>query len=209
MVVIGVTGGVGTGKSTVARIFGELGAVVLDADRITHELLEPGTAVSRKIRISFGRSILDPRGKIHRQRLAEVAFSSQRRLNRLCQIIHPAVRLEIEQNLREIRRKRPDAVVVLDIPLLMEAGRRYRCDALVVASSSLQTAARRLEARSGWNLQEVRRRQTYQLPLKEKERKADFVVRNNGSLAATRRQVIRIWHKMMRRQRKSNGGRKG
>ena len=198
MKVIGVTGGVGTGKSTVAGMFGRLGAQVLDADQITHELMKPGTSVWRKIRSRFGKEILGKDKQIDRRRLGELVFGRPGELKKLSQVIHPAVRRRIRQQTASIRRKNPEAVVVLDVPLLIEAGSAYRVDALIVVSSSLKAAAGRLKRRSGWSLQQVRRRQGFQLPLREKERVADFVVRNNGSQAATRRQVARIWQQVVK-----------
>lgn len=197
MKVIGVTGGLGTGKSTVARMFGDLGAVVLNADEIVHGLMEPGTGVYRKIRARFGEGVLAPGGRIDRRKLGKRVFSGHRGLlDGLTRIVHPAVRKRIRVCLRQIRRTRPKAVVVLDIPLLIESGSAYRTDALVVVRASSAAAARRLKARSGWSEAEVKRRSAFQMPLREKERKADFVVNNAGSKSATRRQVVGIWKKI-------------
>ena len=102
--VIGVTGGVGSGKSTVARMFGRRGARGLDADRITHELMRPGTAVTRRIRARFGGEVLAPQGGVDRRRLGRLVFGDRRRLKRLTGIIHPAVRREIQERLGRIRR---------------------------------------------------------------------------------------------------------
>ncbi len=198
MVIIGVTGGVGTGKSTVAKIFRKLGATVLDADRITHELLDPGTEVFRKIRARFGESVLTARGAIDRRRLGALVFRDPKRLRWLTAILHPAVRREIHKRLGKIRRQNSKAVVVLDVPLLIEAGNAYRLDALVVVSAPLKTVARRLKERSGWSFGELKARQAFQMPLREKEQRADFVVRNEGSLASTRRQAIQVWKQMVK-----------
>ncbi len=198
MIVIGVTGSVGTGKSTVARLFGERGARVLDADRIVHELMEPGAPVWKRIRRKFGPDMITAGGRIDRKRLGERVFASPKRLKELNAIVHPAVRRRIQERLRQIRREDSSAVVVLDIPLLVEAGPAYRTDALVVASASASVAERRLKRRSGWSAAEFRRRRSFQLPLKLKERRADFVVNNGGSLRETRRQVSFIWKKIVK-----------
>ena len=207
MILIGVTGGVGTGKSTVARMFGQLGAEVLDADRVTHELMERGTPVWRMIHATFGREIVSPAGQINRLRLGALVFFAPKRMARLCRIVHPAVRRRFRERIQAIRRKSPKAVVVLDIPLLIEAGSAYRVDALVVVSAPLTVSARRMRDRSGWTLEETRKRQAFQMPLREKEHRADFVVRNGGLLEATRRQVVRIWRQVVRGER-LNGRRK-
>ena len=196
MLVIGVTGGVGTGKSTVARLFGQLGCRVLDADEMTHTLMRLGQPIWRKIRASFGKEVLTSGRQIDRRRLGQMVFGDSKRLTRLCQIVHPAVRRQIRQEIRRIRQKDPGAAVVLDIPLLIEAGSHYRLDALVVVSAPLKVVANRLHARSGWSLSEVKRRQAFQRPLRQKERMADFVVRNGGSKALTRRQVVKIWKRI-------------
>ncbi len=186
----------GTGKSTVARMFGDLGADLFDADRVVHRLMEPGTTVWKKIRSEFGSSVLEPDGRISRKRLGEVVFREPRRLKRLNRIVHPAVRRSILADLRRLERRRPNAVAALDIPLLIESGKAYRTDAVVVVTASRRAAARRLKARSGWTPAEMKRRSGFQMPLKQKVKHADFVVRNGGSVADTRRQVVRVWKKI-------------
>ncbi len=196
MIVVGVTGGVGTGKSTVAGLFKRLGAVVVDADRITHGLMRPGEAVHQRIRAAFGDSILTRRGAIDRKRLGERVFGRREQLARLTRIIHPEVRRQIHFKLGEVQRRRPRSIVVLDVPLLVEAGGAYRCDFLVVVTAPLKEAVRRLRRQRAWTHEEVARRARLQLPLRRKAAEADFVVRNGGSLASTRRQVIRIWRQL-------------
>ena len=200
MKVLGVTGGVGTGKSTVARMFGRRGAVVLDADRIAHELMGPGTAVTRRIRSRFGPGMLTPGGGVDRRRLGRHVFESPNRLKALTGILHPAVRRTIGQRLRQIRRCDPNGVAVLDIPLLFESG-HYRPDAVVVVTTPLREAARRLKSRSGWPLKEVKRRSSFQMPLREKVGRADFVVHNGASRKETSRQVERIWNEIVKGER--------
>ena len=206
MTVIGVTGGVGTGKSTVARLFQRRGAVVFDADRVAHQLMRRGTPVWRKVRAEFGPGILDGAGQIDRRKLGQRVFRSPAKLKALTGIIHPAVRRSIHEELRKLRKRRPDAVAVLDIPLLVESGSAYRADALVVVTAPAREAARRLRRRSGWPAREMKRRGSFQMPLREKVKHADFVVRNGGSLAGTRRQVVRVWKKITGEE--VHGGRK-
>lgn len=195
--VIGLTGSVGTGKSTVAEIFRSLGARVLDADRITHALMRPGTAVHRKIRRAFGAGVITAAGRIDRRRLGQEVFRDPRRLRVLTGIVHPAVRREIKRRLDGIRRREPRRAVVLEIPLLMETGRRhYPVDATVVVSAPFDVAARRLRRHRGWTAAEVRRRQARQWPIRKKTLQADFVIDNGGSRDRTRRQAIRLWHRV-------------
>lgn len=187
-------------------MFSRRGASVLDADRITHELLQPGTAVARRIKARFGAEVLAPGGGVDRKRLAARVFGSPRRLKELTGIIHPAVRARIREQVAKIRRRKPGAVVVLDIPLLLESGGRYKTDAVVVVSAPFRTSARRLKARSGWSPAEVKRRSSFQMPLSQKEGRADFVVHNGGSLQETRRQVAEVWKQIVQGER-LNGGR--
>lgn len=196
MRVIGLTGGVGTGKSTVARMFEALGARVLDADRITHELMQRGSAVHRKIRSRFGPEVCAPEGRIDRRKLGERVFRRAGDLEALCRIVHPAVHQRIQASLRRIRRADPEAVVILDVPLLLEARPCYQTHALVVVSAPRSAAARRLKGRSGWSMAEVQRRSRFQMALSEKLKQADFVVDNGGSRNATRRQVLEFWKKI-------------
>ena len=196
MIVIGVTGGLGMGKSTVARLFQKQGAELFDADRIVHRLLEPGTPVWKRVRSEFGPSVLEPDGRINRNRLGGIVFREPRRLKALNRIVHPAVRRSILAEMSRLKRNRPNGVAVLDIPLLIESGRAYRTDAVVVVTAPQRTAARRLKSRSGWSPAEMKRRSGFQMPLREKVKHADFVVRNGGSLEDTRRQVIHVWKKI-------------
>lgn len=198
MIVIGLTGSVGTGKSTVARLFQQHGAVVLDADRVVHALMEPGTPVWKKVRRRFGPEVIASDGRVDRKKLGGQVFADRKQLQELNAIVHPAVRRRIQERIRQIRRADPAAVVVLDIPLLVESGAAYRTDALVVVSASVEAAARRLKHRSGWSVKEFKRRRLFQLPLSVKKKKADFVVDNGGSLRETRRQVSQLWKQIVK-----------
>ena len=196
MKVIGVTGGIGAGKSTVSRLFRQLGAEVFDADETVHRLMEPGGEVWKKVRREFGAGVFEPDGRISRPRLGKRVFGSPARLKKLNGIVHPAVRRDILRRVKELKKRRPGAVAVLDIPLLLESGKAYRTDALVVVTAPQRVAARRLNRRSGLSLREMKRRSSFQMPLREKVKLADFVVRNGGDLASARRQVVVVWKKI-------------
>jgi len=193
--VVGLTGGVGTGKSSVAHNFKALGAAVLDADRLTHALMRPGTPVWRRIRAQFGTEALTASGRVDRRKLAAIVFRRPGDLKRLTRIIHPAVRREIQSRLRALKRRRV-RVVVLDVPLLLEAGRAYRTDVTLVVTAPQAVVARRLRAARGWSAAQVRKRQALQWPLRKKVGCADFVVNNGGSRGSSRRQVIQIWKQL-------------
>ncbi len=173
---------------------------MLDADRITHALMRPGAGVHRKIRARFGGEILTPAGTIDRRALGQRVFRNRRELDALTRIIHPQVRRKILSAVRRLRRADPEGVVVLDIPLLVEAGSKYPVDALVVVSAPLTRVFQRLRKRSGWSYEQLKKRQSFQMPLKEKEKRADFIIRNSGDLASTRKQVREVWKRITRRR---------
>ncbi len=192
-VIIGVTGGMGTGKSTVAAMFKVLGAEVLDADRITHRMIERGSPAHRKIAKTFGRGILAPSGEIDRSKLAEKVFCDKRRLGRLCRIIHPEVIRDIKRSIKAARFRRGVPAVVIDAPLLIEAGMRDMANALVVVVTDFNTQIARAKKSAGLSAAEIKQRVKNQLPLKEKARMADYVIDNTGSKKDTKQIVRKIW----------------
>ncbi|MDP2943484.1 MAG: dephospho-CoA kinase [Candidatus Omnitrophota bacterium] len=198
MLIIGITGSLGTGKTTVAKIFKRLGAVVLDADEIAHRLIAPNTPAWRRIKGYFGDGILRKDGKINRKALAKEVFSERGRLNKLCGIIHPLVYKEIGKKVKEIKKINAEAVVVLDIPLLLESGGRSKVDKLVVVTAGSDVQIKRAVRKFGLTRKEVLQRIEAQMPLGEKEKAADFVIDNKGSLCATERQAVEIWKNLVR-----------
>lgn len=198
MVVIGVTGGVGTGKSTVARLFGELGAAVIDADALARGLMEPNRPAWKRIIREFGEGILHDDRTINRKRLAALVFADAKRRKRLEDIIHPPVTRLIQAQLRRFRRSRRVRAVVLDVPLLVETGARGLVDALVVVTATPTVQRRRLKGQRGWSDEEITARIGAQQELSAKVELADHVVENAGSVEATRTQVKRIWKQLAR-----------
>lgn len=194
---MGVTGSLGTGKTTVAKIFRELGAVVLDADAIAHRLIEPKKTAWRKIKGYFGNSVLNADETINRRALAEKVFSNKVRLERLCDIIHPLVYKEIGKVLKKIEKANSDAAVVLDIPLLLESGGRSVVDKLVVVKSDRNIQIERASKNLGLNRSQILERIKAQMPLKEKVKAADFIIDNSGTLESTEKQVKEIWKRLM------------
>jgi len=187
--VIGLTGSIACGKSAVARMLRDLGAVVIDADEVVHELQEPGGEVYRKIVEEFGPGILGPDGRIDRAKLAQVVFADPAALARLEALTHPAVIAEVDRRLRLVQG--PAAVV--EAVKLLEAGMHRRCDSLWVVTCRPEVQVRRLRRR-GLSGAAIRARLAAQPDLTEALRLADVVIDNSGSLAATRRQVVAAWH---------------
>jgi dephospho-CoA kinase len=183
--VIGLTGGVGTGKTTVARMFRREGAAVIDADKVARAMVRPGSPAIRKIARQFDRGVVTPRGTLDRRRLGELVFGDSRLRKRLERILHPLILKDIREKARDSRK----ALVVIDAPLLFETGLEKSVDAVVVVRTSPRTQVRRAMARTGLSRGEILSRIAAQLPLKDKVRSADFVIDNNGTLQQTEKQV--------------------
>ena len=192
MIIVGLTGSVGTGKSTVASLFKELGAYVIDWDELAREVTRPHLKTWKEIVEYFGKGILNEDLTINRQKLADIVFSNKEKVAKLDQIIHPEVFKEDERITDEIKSLDPDALVIKDIPLLFELTRPVYVDKMVVVSASEQTQLRRLEQK-GMSREDAQRRIKFQLPLEEKIKSADFVINNDGSLEETKRQVEEIY----------------
>lgn len=204
MIVVGVTGGVGTGKSTVARMFGELGAVVIDADRVAHEVMEPKRAAWRQIVKVFGEEILNDDQTINRAQLGQRVFRDPKARARLEAIVHPRVIRRVKQTLHRLRRNRRIRMVVLDVPLLLEAHAQSLVDAVVVVTAPPQIQRRRLIER-GWSPEEIAARTAAQWDLSAKVALADDVVENANGLEKTRRQVKQAWNRLLQPTRKPRG----
>ena len=209
MVVIGVTGGVGTGKSTVAGMFKRLGAVVLDADVIAHRLMEPKRLAWRKIVGAFGRGALNEDDTVNRRRLGALVFQDAERRRRLEAILHPGVMREVRRQLHRLRRGHRVKAVVLDIPLLVEVGAQRLVDALVVVTAPPEVQRERVRRQHGWTDEELDARIRAQWELSAKAALADDVVDNADGVDATRTQVTRIWQRLvpLRRKRSSTSRR--
>ena len=203
MVVIGVTGGVGMGKSTVAKMFGQLGAVVLDADVIAHEVMEPKRLAWRQLVKVFGETILNEDQTVNRKRLAGLVFADAQQRQQLERIIHPQVMRRIRQAVHRLRRSRRVRAVVLDVPLLVEAGATRFVDALVVVTAPPEVQRKRLKEKYGWSEEEIDARIGAQWELSAKVVLADHGVDNADGVDATRTQVKRIWNQLGRRSKSS------
>ena len=207
MVVIGVTGGVGTGKTTVANMMKRLGAVVLDADAIAHQVMEPKRLAWRQIVKTFGEGVLNDDQTVNRRRLAALAFHDEPSRRRLERIIHPRVLREIKARLHRLQRRNIKAVV-LDIPLLIEVGAHDMVDTLVVVTAPPEVQRERLKAKFGWTDEETSARIAAQWDLSAKAALADVVVDNADGVETTRTQVKRLWSKLAPRSSKSSTSRR-
>jgi len=192
MIIVGLTGSVGTGKSTVTNLFRELGAYIIDWDELAREVTRPHSRAWKKIVDYFGKGIVNDDLTINRQKLAEIVFSDKEKVAKLNQIVHPEVFNEDDRITNEIRSLDPDALIIKDIPLLFELTHPVFVDKVVVVSASAQTQLRRLEEK-GISREDARSRIKSQLPLEEKIKSADFVINNDGPLEETKKQVEEIY----------------
>jgi dephospho-CoA kinase len=197
--VIGLTGGIGSGKSSVAAVLAELGAVVIDADAIVHELQAPGAPMLDTLAEAFGPEILDAAGALDRKALADRVFDDAEARTRLGNIVHPPTGVEMARRL-EAARAAGAPVVVLDIPLLLEGRARggggFGLDAIVVVWVPEDVQLARAVARDAAPQEEIRARIRAQMPLDEKRALADRVIDNSGTPEETRRQVEALYREL-------------
>ncbi len=194
--VIGLLGGVAAGKTLVAQQLARLGAGVLDADRAGHAVLEQPEVI-QAIRRRWGPDVLDSRGKVDRNQLAQRVFGNKEELKHLEAITHPKIAQLLQQQARQLVQQGASALV-LDAPLLLRAGWDRWCDVLVFVDAPEEVRAARAAAR-GWSTEQFRRREAAQEPLEEKRRRAHVVIDNSGPPERTREQVEQFWHRWQAR----------
>ncbi|MEJ2007843.1 MAG: dephospho-CoA kinase [Acidobacteriota bacterium] len=192
----GLTGGIASGKSTVAAMFRELGARIIDADKVGHELLLPSSPAYHELVAAFGIEILGPEGEIDRQRLGPLVFGDPARLQQLDRITHPRIIDRIEQLALEFNARDPRTVVIVDAALIYETGIGGRFAKTIVAWCRPEQQIERLVAKTGVTRAEAERRVASQMPVEEKRRRADFVIDCTGDLEETRRQVELLYPKL-------------
>jgi dephospho-CoA kinase len=208
---VGLTGVIASGKSAVGEMFVALGAHLIQADTIAHELMQPGQPVYDEIVRHFAPGILNPDGTINRSRLADAAFDfkpasdtkeekKSSRVKELNRIVHPAVIRRQEEWMDDIGRRDPRAIAIVEAALIIEAGAAKRFDHLIVVTCRDEQRVKRFAARNNLSLeaarQEVTRRMAAQLSDAEKIKAADYVIDNSGSLEGTQAQVRQIWQKL-------------
>jgi dephospho-CoA kinase len=202
---VGLTGGIASGKSVVGEMLVALGAHLIQADILAHELMQPGHRVYEEVVQRFGRGILDPDGRVNRIRLAEMAFGTPAtgvpsRVEELNRLVHPAVIKRQDEWMEEIGRREPGGVAVVEAALILEAGAAERFDRLLVVTCRPEQRVQRWAARMKIDEEsarcEVSRRMAAQLPDEEKLKAADYIIDNSGSLDETRRQVDYVFAKL-------------
>ncbi|PIQ88862.1 MAG: dephospho-CoA kinase [Candidatus Omnitrophica bacterium CG11_big_fil_rev_8_21_14_0_20_42_13] len=196
--VVGITGSLAGGKTTVAGIFKKNGAGVIDADKIAHSLLVKGSPVYKKTVLKFGPIILNRDKSINKPGLADAVFGSKRRLSSYLKIIHPEIKKTIRQKIRQKRKAGGRyKIIVLDAPLLIEAGMLSDIDKLIVVRINKANQLKRIKAKFGRN-EDILKRLKFQIPLSQKSKLADYIIDNNNPLKETEKQVKKIWEDLTR-----------
>ena len=198
MLIVGLTGGVASGKSVVSRILKEEGAYLIDADQIARELVQPWTSAWEELVKVFGKEILQKDGSIHRKQLAAKVFSDPKQRDLLNRTLHPRIKEEMGRRLKAIGQKDPEAIVVIDAPLLVETGNHREMDKVIVVISTEAQQIARLREREGMDQEEARRIMASQIATEEKVKVADFVIRNEGSLEETERRAREVFQELKR-----------
>ena len=192
--VLGITGGIAAGKSTVSRLLAQRGAVVVSADQLARELVAPGRAALRRLVDCFGSAILLSDGQLDRAGLGALVFADADRRRQLEAILHPAIASLSRRRLRQAARQTP--LVVYEAPLLYEVGAEKRVDRVLTVTVDSAVQLQRLQRRDGGTVEEARRKVAAQMSQAEKARRADYVIDNSADLAALQRQVAALWQRL-------------
>jgi dephospho-CoA kinase len=195
MIVVGLTGGVATGKSTVAEMFKRCGAVIIDADQLARRVVQPGKPAWREIVKTFGTSVLNTDRSINRHALGAIVFHHRGKLRRLEHIIHPRVAREQQRLVSQIAKRRPHAVVIYEVPLLFEAGVDKRVDSIIVVTAGRETQIARLKKRNGLTRAEALQRIKSQMSLAKKARLADAVLNGSRSRSLLKKEVGHLFRR--------------
>jgi dephospho-CoA kinase len=190
---IGLTGGIACGKSTVASLLVERGAVLIDADRIAREIVEPGSPALDRISKRFGQAVLDKDGRLIRRRLADIIFNDLEARKALESITHPEIRSIMRQRMEEAENADASKLVVVDVPLLYESGLEAMFQGVMVVYIPVDLQRARLMARDGYTEEEADARIQAQLSIEQKKAMADYVIDNSGTMEQTRHQIERFW----------------
>lgn len=196
MLVVGLTGGVATGKSIVANHLRQLGAPIVDADRLAREVVEPGEPALEQIKASFGPEVIDAQGRLDRKKLGQIVFQDAKARKTLEDILHPLIRERMHQELKRLEES-GQKIAVCDIPLLYESRHSLKIvDKVVVVYAPKEAQKARLMERDGLTSEEADLRIAAQLPTEDKVAKADYVIDNSSGTASTLRQVERVWKEL-------------
>ena len=198
----GLTGGIASGKSTVARMFQEKGACLIDLDEIAHFVEEPDRPEWKAIVEYFGHGVLNDDGTINREKLGAIVFCDKEKLAKLNMMVHPAVFEEWERRVAGVRKTSPHTILISDIPLLIEAGMQQWLDAVILVYVSPDDQIQRLMSRNRCSRNEALARLNSQMPIDEKIPYADFLIDNRGSIENSRSAVHALWAELVTMEKK-------
>jgi len=196
MLIVGLTGGVASGKTAISQVLKEEGAYIIDADQIARELVQPHKPAWNELIRAFGKEILQEDGSIHRKKLADKVFADPEKRKLLNQILHPRIKEEMGRRTKEIGQKDPEAIVVIDAPLIVELGDHREMDKLIVVTSTQTQQIERLKERDGIGPAEALRILSSQMPVEEKVKLADYVIRNEGSFEETKKRAKEVFKEL-------------
>jgi dephospho-CoA kinase len=196
MFIVGLTGGIASGKSLVARVFKDLGAHVIDADRIVHDLLEPEQPACQEVLDRFGKDILLPNGGIDRRKLGEIVFNDPEKRTWLNSCLHPKVFKVYTTQVQHLHCRQPDAIVIFNAALLIETGYHRKMDRIVVIYADMEQQIKRLSLRDKFTREQALARIMSQMPLAEKRTQADYVIDNTGNREDAEVQARQVFQKL-------------
>lgn len=192
-IILGITGGFGSGKSTVAGMFKSGNTKIIDADSLAHGLMRPGSRVYKKIISAFGRGILGKKKAIDRRRLGKIVFLNKEKLGKLNRIVHPQVIRLLKKQIKDSGRK----IIILDVPLLIEAGLKDLANKIIVVKAAREKQVQRLIKKTSLGREDILRRINAQHPLSRKLRIADFIIDNSGTIKQTEKQVESLKRRLL------------
>lgn len=199
---VGLTGGIGSGKSTVDGLFREKGAYIIDFDTLAHAAEAPGSNAWKEIVAYFGRDILNDDNTINREQLGNIVFRDGKKLEKLNSIVHPSVFDEWKRNIEAIRLQKKDAIIISDIPLLIEVRWHEYVDIVILVYISPEEQIKRIMKRNGYSYREATDRLNSQMPIDEKVPYANFIIHNEGPLEETKKSVDDVWLKLIEREKR-------
>ena len=203
MLNVGLTGGIASGKSTVATIFAKHGAHLIDFDGLAHEVQEPEKPAWREVVNQFGEGILQPDNKIDRVKLGNIVFADKKKLIELDKIVHPFVYQEWHMLLEKIDKKEKHAIVLSDIPLLFEGNMQRLFDLTILVLILPEKQISRLMTRNGISKEEAGKRLKSQMPISEKIELADIIIDNKGSITETEKRVGQVWQELLQKEKQT------
>ena len=195
MLKVGLTGSIGTGKSTVLKLFNQLGAYTVDVDKIVHQLYKRGD-IQEKVKKEFG-DVFNEDGSLNRKEVAKIIFNNPEKRKVLEDIIHPEVRKEVKRFIQNIEKKDKNAIVIVEVPLLIETGQYKEYDKVIVVYSPKNLQLKRL-LNKGYSREEALKRINSQMNIEEKLKFADFIIKNISSLEDLKKQVKEVFNQLKR-----------